>query len=363
MTIEKNVLVKLKVEGGGRDGQAFGEAAKNSQKLETQTKRTGAVIADMVKEMRKTRDADREIERVAKQLQSMGVAADKAKEAAKRLFQEVGHGAKVAEQDVRRLATGMKATGQAGGGGGWAGRLGLQNGMPSLGRIAGATGTLMALGRAGTRLQESLGTSADAGIQEQIREADRARSMGTKVKDAFLEGLADIIPGLRGILDGLTAAVTAAEREATARSNTETQRATQRAELRRRVGIAASAALAAEDLDRQELGGQTFRSQLAAGLAPMAGAETATVRAAAIRQQEVMAGQLVTRDGQVTREPSMDAARQAMASRPQQGGAAMAGIDAERQELLRQAAEARRVGQLGQGGTARAQGADVALDR
>ncbi len=343
MTIERDVLVRMRVERG-RDGAAFAEVAKDAKKADVEVKRVGASVAAMVREMAKTRETEKHLERVTKQLQTMGVAADKARVAATRLLKDVGDGARITEQHVRNLATGMKTLGQAGGGGGGflsrmrgqfsGGGLGGM-GLSALGPTALAGAGIMALGRG---FSASFSTTGDDLVRQNTQQ------QGSRW-ERFASSVHDGIPIFQQVRDYFTSNA----REQAAESQRRLERAEATRQRQRQVRATGEAQLAAEAQQQAGINDLAASTRIAAQTAPMAGLETANLRIRGLRQQHVMAGDLVTREGQVTRELNFDAARQEIANRPQTGGAALAQVDAERQHLLQQVAEARRIGQAAQG--------------
>jgi hypothetical protein len=106
MTVEKEVVVHIKVPKESRNGAAFEDLATNARKLDADTKRAGQAVADMLREMN-------HVTRITSALKGMGVEAKAAGEAAARMLKDVGDGARVGQREIEKLAAGMKALGHA----------------------------------------------------------------------------------------------------------------------------------------------------------------------------------------------------------------------------------------------------------
>lgn len=124
MAIVKDAVVQLKI-ALARDGKAAADAARTTQQIQgtvtqaekaiqQEAKRTGAAIAGMVRELRRTRDEEQHLKRIAIGLNQAGIAADQARIAAARMIKEIGDGARVTTAEILRMAAALRALGQAG---------------------------------------------------------------------------------------------------------------------------------------------------------------------------------------------------------------------------------------------------------
>jgi hypothetical protein len=172
---EQAKKLRREVDGLGQS-RALDDAAARAKKFEQQTRAGAMAVTGLVREYAKQGQAAREVDRVTAALVRQGVAADRARTAATRLVSGLSAGARVAERDVQRLATGMNALqrqgmmARPGAGGGLLGQG--MGGM--LGALGGAGFGAQALSAGFRGIAEAYQSPADETIRRQMSPGMRA---------------------------------------------------------------------------------------------------------------------------------------------------------------------------------------------
>lgn len=152
-------LVSMK----GINGKAFLDASASAQAMSAETRRGKDAVTSLARELGRSSKEAAAIDKLSAQLRALGTSADAAKAAATKMTAAIGAGAKLAERDVQRLATAIKATG-GGAGSIWtrpmfAGGGGI--GGMSVGQIGAMVGGAQALQVGGQVVSENLAYSQE----------------------------------------------------------------------------------------------------------------------------------------------------------------------------------------------------------
>ena len=222
MSIEKEVVLQLKIQkprdsgawadvqrqvegvrqglahAGEASNKAMTEMAAQQKRLQAELTTSKAGVTALAREIGRGAKEAKAIEGLTAQLRGLGVAAKPAEQAAARLFQQIGAGARVAQADVQRLATALRAT--AGAGGSRGGFLSMPIGGLSVGGVG-----LLGLGRqAGAGLMQAGRQALMTPGDQQIQETLRNRQFGGSASQSFWANAVNSMPGGETLRDVFT---------------------------------------------------------------------------------------------------------------------------------------------------------------